>query len=354
MTGDRPRVGFLGAGWIGRNRMAGLASAGIADIVAVADSNGDAAADAANSVGASQALRSLDDLLALSLDGIVIATPSALHAAQSISALDRGRAVFCQKPLGRNAHEVDDVLAAARGGDRLLDVDLSYRYTDGLQKIYGLIREGQLGAVYAADLTFHNAYGPDKPWFYDRSLSGGGCVVDLGVHLVDLALWMMGGRIANVTGRLFSGGAPWTPSLDAVEDFATVRLDFCDGAMAQIACSWRLPAGQEAIIDATFYGTRGAARWHNVRGSFYDFVTERLDGTNTTIIGEPPEDWGPRAIVRWGRSLATHGSFDPSVERVLDVARIIDRIYALHDDDQPSRGRSRSGPRAAVRADRAG
>ena len=248
----------------------------------------------------------------------------------------------------------DRVVARARACDRLLDVDLSYRFTDGLQKIYTLVREGQLGAVYAANLTFHNAYGPDKPWFYARSLSGGGCVVDLGVHLVDLALWMMGGRVANVSSRLFSEGVPWSPSSDRVEDFATARLDFCDGAMAKIACSWRLAAGRDAIIDATFYGTRGAARWYNVRGSFYDFVAERLDGTNRTIISEPPEDWGPRAIVRWGRSLATHASFDPCVERVLDVTRILDRMYSLRDDERPTRERSRSDRRAAGRAGRAG
>ena len=328
----KPRLGFLGAGWIGRNRMAGIAEAGIADMIAVADSVPEAAADAAAAVGARQALTSIDDLLALELDGIAIATPSALHAGQSISALAQRVAVFCQKPLGRNTAEVDAVVAAARASDRLLAVDFSYRFTDGLQKIYSLVNEGALGTIYAADLTFHNAYGPDKPWFYNRELAGGGCVVDLGVHLVDLALWIMGGGVADVTGRLFREGSPWHSSMDGVEDFATVRLDFSSGATAQIACSWRLPAGRDAIIEATFYGTRGAARWRNVNGSFYDFVTERLDGTKTTTISEPPENWGPRAIVHWGRGLSTDGTFDPIVEHVVDVARILDQVYALPDE----------------------
>src|SRR5687768_11386216 len=234
---DRPRVGFLGAGWIGRNRMAGLAAAGVADIIAVADPVGDAAATAAAEVGAPRALGSLDELLELDLDGLVIATPSALHAAQSIASLDRGLAVFCQKPLGRNASEVDEVVKSARNVNRLLGVDFSYRFTDGLQKIRALIQSGAIGSVYAADLTFHNAYGPDKPWFYDRSLSGGGCLVDLGVHLVDLALWMLDRPVATVSGRLFSGGMPWNPAGERVEDFAVMRLDFADGATAQLACS---------------------------------------------------------------------------------------------------------------------
>ena len=348
----RPRVGFLGAGWIGRNRMAGMAAVDIAEMVAVADSVPEAASIAAASIGAHQALSSLDELLALDLDGVAIATPSALHAAQSISALNQGVAVFCQKPLGRNTREAGAVVAAARASNRLLGVDFSYRYTAGLQAIRTLIREGTLGAIYAADLTFHNGYGPDKPWFYDRELAGGGCVVDLGVHLVDLALWMIDSRVACVTSRLFRGGRPWDAAMDGVEDFATMRLDFSDGATANLACSWHLPVGRQALIDATFYGTRGAARWHNVDGSFYDFVTERLDGTNATIIGQPPEDWGPRAIVDWGRALSAGGSFDRSVEHVVDVTRILDRVYGRHEGATP--GRAQSDRRAGGRADRSG
>jgi predicted dehydrogenase len=327
VIGERPRVGFLGAGWIGRNRMAGFAAAGIGDIVCVADSVVETAQAAANDVGAKWALSSLDELLALDLDGIVIATPSALHAAQTAAALDHGLAVFCQKPLGRNVHEVEHVVSSARQVNRLLDVDFSYRFTEGLRKIHDLAASGTLGDLYAADLTFHNAYGPDKAWFYDRALSGGGCLVDLGVHLVDLALWILNGRVVSVTSRLFSKGRPWNPDDSTVEDFALMRLDFASGATTDLACSWRLPAGRDAVIEATFYGTRGAARWRNVNGSFFDFITERLDGTKTTVISEPPDAWGPRAIVRWGERLCNGGQFDADVERVIQVSEILDRAY---------------------------
>ncbi len=106
-------------------------------------------------------------------------------------------AVFCQKPLGRDGIEVRAVLAAARAADRLLGVDLSYRFTAGMVAIRDLVQRGELGAIFAVDLVFHNAYGPDKPWFYDRAELGGGCVIDLGVHLVDLALWVLGGDRAR-------------------------------------------------------------------------------------------------------------------------------------------------------------
>ena len=103
---------------------------------------------------------SLEEMLALKPDGVVIATPSALHAAQCVQAFDAGAAVFCQKPLARTAAEVAAVLDAARRSDRLLGVDLSYRFTAAMQAIRKQVQSGELGRVFAADLIFHNAYGP--------------------------------------------------------------------------------------------------------------------------------------------------------------------------------------------------
>src|SRR5204863_7255527 len=131
-----------------------------------------------------------------------------------------------QKPLGRSGVEVREVVAAARSANRLLAVDLSYRFTEAMQRISSLVRSGELGHIFAVELTFHNAYGPDKPWFYDPKLSGGGCVIDLGIHLVDLALWNLGfPRVTDVTSRLFARGHPVRGRSTEVEDYAEARLD---------------------------------------------------------------------------------------------------------------------------------
>lgn len=161
----RPRVGFLGVGWIGRHRMEAALATGQIEAAGVADPSPEPREAALRLAPDAVAAASIQDLLALDLDGLVIATPSALHAPQSIAALDAGLAVFCQKPLGRDAAEAAAVVEAARRADRLLAVDLSYRFTSGMQAIRRLIRGGELGKVFAADLVFHNAYGPDKPWF---------------------------------------------------------------------------------------------------------------------------------------------------------------------------------------------
>jgi predicted dehydrogenase len=307
--------------------MKGLAAADLAEVVAVADVNVDAAMKAASAIPGTRACSDLDELLSMDLDGVVIATPNALHAGQAIAALDAGAAVFCQKPLGRTAAEVRRILEAAKHADRLLGVDFSYRYTHGLQKIASIIRSRAIGDIYAAELTFHNAYGPDKPWFYDRAQSGGGCVIDLGVHLIDMVLWMFDRPVVGGTARLFSKGVPWDGT-DGVEDFGTIRLDFEGGATAQLSCSWRLAAGRDAIIEAAFYGPYGAVKWRNVGGSFFDFVAERFDGTQATVISEPPDEWGPRALMHWAECLGTAARYNPEIERALDVAVVLDDVYA--------------------------
>jgi predicted dehydrogenase len=126
----KPRVGFLGVGWIGRHRMEAMLATGGIEAVAIADPSPDNAAEAAKLAPRARIVGSLDDLLGQGLDAVVIATPSALHAAQSIRALEAGAAVFCQKPVGRSAAEVQAVVDAARAADRLLGVDLSYRCTE--------------------------------------------------------------------------------------------------------------------------------------------------------------------------------------------------------------------------------
>ncbi|MGB8167920.1 MAG: Gfo/Idh/MocA family oxidoreductase [Chthoniobacteraceae bacterium] len=323
----KPRVGFLGLGWIGHRRLEALVESGTVEVAAFSDPLA-ANVEACAALSRGLVTRSFDEMLALDLDGVVIATPSALHAEQTIAALESGCSVFCQKPLGRNAAEVRRIIECAKAADRLLGVDLSYRHTAGLREIRELIRGGKLGDIFAADLVFHNAYGPQAPWFYDRQLSGGGCVIDLGIHLVDAALWVLDQPVVGVSSRIFAGGRPLSARPDAVEDFATARLDLANGTVIQLACSWRLHAGREAVIEVAFHGTQGGAAMRNVGGSFVDFRAERFSGTNSEVIAEPPDEWGGQAAVAWARQLAVSRGYDPEVERQIEIAVALDAIYA--------------------------
>ncbi len=150
----------------------------------------------------------------------------------------------------------------------------------------------------------------------------------MGIHLVDLALWMLDfPTVENVTSSLYAGGKPLNGRADTVEDYAAASVELGSGATVQLACSWRLQAGREAIIEASFYGTQGGAALRNVKGSFYDFTVERFRGTSSEVLSSPPDEWGGRAAVDWARRLAAGELYDPSIERIIDVAATLDRIY---------------------------
>jgi predicted dehydrogenase len=240
--------------------------------------------------------------------------------------LNAGAAVFCQKPLGRNASEVEAVLAAARAADRLLGVDLSYRQTAAMQAIRERVREGALGDLFAADLVFHNAYGPGAGWFWDPKLSGGGCLIDLGIHLVDLALWLLDfPEVRGASAALYRDGRAAAP--DEVEDYAVGTLDLATGATVRVACSWNLSAGRDAVIEASFYGTRGGAQMRNEGGSFFDFSADLFRGRDSERIASPPDQWGGRAAADWAHRLAAGERFAGTTPGLLESARALDALY---------------------------
>ncbi len=325
----KPRLGFAGIGWIGRSRLDAIAASGHAVVAAVADPVRDAINKIADVHPDVERAATFEDLLELDLDGVVIATPSALHAGQAQAAFARGLAVFCQKPVGRNAAETAAVVAAARRANRLLAVDLSYRETAGMQAIRELIKAGELGEIYAVEAVFHNAYGPDKAWFYDRAAAGGGCLLDLGIHLVDLALWCLDfPTVKEVRGVVRRHDHAPFSAHDGVEDYAAGMFEIAGGTTVQLACSWRVPAGCDARIEVNFFGTRGGASFRNLDGSFYDFVAEhfRPDRSRRVLV-RPPDAWGGRAAVKWAERLARSSEYDRTVEHLTAVAETLDLLY---------------------------
>lgn len=323
-------LGFIGVGWIGRNRMEAILNSTSASATAITEPSEENAREARKSAKKAILKETPEELYSdESLDGIVIATPSALHASQSIEALKAGKAVFCQKPLGRTAEEVRKVVAASKAADKLLAVDLSYRYTKAFKAIYDLIKNGEIGDVYAIDLVFHNAYGPDKEWFYDIKRSGGGCVMDLGIHLIDMALWCLEfPKINEVKSHLFHKGRKLTSFEKQVEDFASVSMTSEKDTLINLECSWHVSAGKDAVIEAKFYGTQGGAAFKNVAGSFYDFTAEKYNGTQTETLVTPPDEWSGRAGVVWAEKMLSNDGFDEiTAEEFIKTAEIIDRIY---------------------------
>jgi predicted dehydrogenase len=330
------RLGFLGLGWIGRQRLDAIASVPGVQIAAIADTDAIRVQAARQQYHDAVAVHGVESLLDCDLDGVIIATPNGVHAQQAIACLSRGLAVFCQKPLATHARDAIRIIEAARRADRLLGVDLCYRYVDGMHELRRRIISGQLGTIAAVDLTFHNAYGPDKSWCLNRELAGGGCLLDLGVHLIDLALWLQGHPETRLLGaqlfkhakRLGVDDLTGDESTgDELEDLA--YADFCqsNGAHMRIACSWHAHTGRDAVIEMRICGSEGGATWRNIEGSFYDFELEVHRGTSREKLGGYPDAWGDRALRAWIDRLAHDRCWDPQAAEYLHTAKLIDAVY---------------------------
>jgi predicted dehydrogenase len=329
VIGSKPKLGFIGVGWIGRNRLEAIAKENIADIKGIHDPHQQIAEQSLEFAPGAILLSAIGEMLSAEVDGIVIATPSALHASQSIDAIEHGKSVFCQKPLGRNATEVRNVVSAAKTHNVLLRVDFSYRFTNGMIALKKVLDSGELGDIYGGSLVFHNAYGPDKSWYFNPALAGGGCLIDLGIHLIDLLVWLFRDPdVQEVNSHLFSKGRLITDIRDEVEDYAAAQFLVNSSIAVQLACSWNLAAGMDALIEVSFYGTNGGVSFKNINGSFYDFVCERYYGTSRQLISEVEDAWGGKAAIAWAEELAKHGNqFNPDAEEYIQAAEILDKIY---------------------------
>jgi predicted dehydrogenase len=315
-------------------RLQALAEAGAAEVAALCEAVPARLAEMGEAHPGAARFESYEDLLEkaaeLKLDGVVIATPNALHAPQTVAALERGLAVFCQKPLALDAAEARRMVEAARVADRLLGVDYSYRFTDGARELKRRLQAGELGRVFSLELVFHNAYGPDKAWAHDPRLAGGGALMDLGVHLIDLACWLLGDPpVTRVKGGVFRQGQRLSGV--SVDDFASAWIDFDSGdqgdAVASLAVSWNAHAGRDCVIRAAVFGTAGGAEFRNVGGSFYDFELERFTGRTGEVIVRESRDWLGRATLDWARRLAACNRFDPEIERSVRVSEVVDEVY---------------------------
>lgn len=329
------RLGLVGAGPASYHFVRALKRSGVAEVVAQYATSGGTASESASPAPDAPACDDLNHVLSSDIDGIIIATPTAEHVAQAEAAIERGIAVFCQRPLGRDALETRRVIDAARSANVLLGVDMTFRPAEAMRVLRSTVQAGELGDIYAVDAIFHNASSPENIWATDPQLSGGGCVMDGGFSMIDLVLWTLGfPRVTNVDSRLFANGERVGSSSTSgggrhavlAENYATALLDLDTGVTVHLACSWNFSTGRNARIELTFYGTEGAGTFYNVDGSFTNFTSELFNGTHRHTLFNRSDDWAGRTVVSWASALARGGRYDPWVEGVADVAAAIDHI----------------------------
>jgi len=245
-------VALVGAGRIARVHAAAYRQVARGRLVACTDPNETAAEDLARDFGLKVA-PDLDALLAdQAVDALIIASPNAVHADQTIAALAAGKHVFCQKPIALTLDDADRVVAAAATSSTILQFGFMLRFTPPIPDLQRRLAAGKLGDPIAAQAAVFG-WEPSNDWFYDPA-QGGGVILDTLVHFADLVLWLFGpaARVHTEGGAYVLDGAHRHRS----PDNATVTVAHTSGAVSSMFVSWTAGHGNFTL---GVYGSAGSA-----------------------------------------------------------------------------------------------
>ncbi len=290
LPGGPVGVGVIGLG-IGRAHLRGYVKSPDARILAVCDINGERTAAAAQEFGAPQVFSDHKEMLKLDgLEAVSVCLPNYLHAAVTLDCLRAGKHVLVEKPLAMNAREGERMVQAAREARRLLMTALNMRFRGDVGVLRRYVEEGELGRIYCAKAGWLRRSGIPRGWFGIHKMSGGGPLIDLGVHILDLAWYLMGRpaplRASGVTyseigvrggGRGGYGKGDGGGAFD-VEDLALALVRFDGGQSIQLEVSWASHIECDRIF-LDLYGTRGGAALEPALRLFTDRHGAHVDMT---------------------------------------------------------------------------
>ena len=277
------RIGMIGAGGISGIHCEGWARLDDCELVAITDIDGGAATGRAEEFNipnvdatAARLLRRKD------IDAVDIVTPNRFHKPYAVSALRAGKHVLCEKPLALTPREVDAMIAAAEKSKKKLMCAQHQRFMDTSRAMKDYITAHPLGEVYYARAWYNRRRSlPTTRGFLLKANSGGGCCIDVGVHVLDLALHLMDNfEPVSVTGvavtKIARQRAAWSEfdwgfydkRLLDVEDFAAGMVRFANGAALTLECSFMLNQKPKAQQRIDLFGTRGGITWPDCE--YYD------------------------------------------------------------------------------------
>ena len=252
------RIALFGCGWIQDFHARGVLEHGD-EIVAVANHREETARAFAKRYAIPRVTTDWEALAAdPEVEAAVVATPNALHAPQAIALLRNGKHVMVEKPMATSVAECDEMIAASREGDAFLMVAHCWRFRDEVRAMRDRIAAGEFGEVVKTHgYGVHARWGPSG-WFTDPLLAGGGALVDMGVHAIDTARFLLGdpapGRVCATIGTRYAEGRY------TVDDDGVVLITWDNGIHSIVESGWWQPhlGGLEA--DTEVYGTTGYAR----------------------------------------------------------------------------------------------
>jgi predicted dehydrogenase len=359
MTHDRNdrdlRVGVVGLGFAGSTHLDAFTNLYGATVVALAGQEPARLEQLGSSRGVPNLYADWQDLVARDdLDIVSIGVPNDLHHPIAMAALQSGKHVFCEKPLATTGDLAAEMVAAAKAADRVLEVAYNHRRRADVAFLGEYLATDPIGDVYHARASWLRRAGIPGlgSWFTSQATAGGGPLIDLGSHVLDIALHLMGEpRVVtasavtyNELGRRGRGGGTKVPALSDgthpfdVEDFASALLRFDTGASLLLQASWASYSKNHEDIEVELLGSSGGARLHVDNYSTDDTLTLYSDVNGAPTVSKPRVHVpaGHHQTVIEGFLAAVQAGADSSAPRytghygeyALHRSRVVDAIYA--------------------------
>lgn len=363
------RVGVIGLGYGGEMALKGYSLLPDVEIVALAGLEEDrlqtlgATYNVPNLYHYHHELLSRDDL-----DAVSVCVPNYLHAPIAIEALKRGLHVLCEKPLARTSREAEAMVDAATEADRVLQVVFNHRVRGDVQVLKRYIDEGKLGKIYYAKAYWMRRRGIPGAgtWFVSKEKAGGGPLIDLGVHALDMALYLLGEpEVLTVSASTYDELAKSGKGIDPkarksgsgnvyeVEDLATAFLRLAGGSTLLLEASWATNSSASDDFGIILYGSDGGAEIQVKNYNWLDTLDIYTDVADVpaTIHPQLYKGDGHITVVREFVDIIKGGNWlQYNGNEGLQRVRVIDACYAsaaqgrevslygasqLDDEDEP-------------------
>ncbi len=317
------KVGVIGLG-MGSSHLEGYSKIPDIKILAISDLKGTLLKERAKKFGVPYAFSDYHKMLQLEeLDAVSIALPNFLHCPVTLEALKAEKHVLIEKPMAMNSPEAEEMIKRAKEKKKILAVSMNHRYTPERQFLKKMIRAGELGEIYYVkgvwirkktfgfDGLIQNAY----TWFVQKEKSGGGVLIDLGVHLLDLSFWFLNNfkpiSVSGVVSSRFKNGD--------VDDFVFALIRMKSGATISLELTWESFVKEEKFFSSLL-GTKGGAETNPLK------IYKEMEGIRAEVIPCLPEINDTIQshfidCIREGREPEVSG------EKGLAVIKVIDAVY---------------------------
>lgn len=313
-------------------------------VAGIADFDEELVESAATKYSIDGKFSSAEEMIAATRPDIVsIVVPNKYHKSLAIHALNSGAHVLCEKPMAMNSSEAEEMIAVAKSADRRLMINFSFRFTAESQALKREVESGVLGEIYFGRTVWHRRRGVPRfgGWFTQKDVAGGGPLIDLGVHRLDLALWLMGypkpvwvmGATYNPIAKRLADEA----GLDyTVEDLAAGFIRFENGATLVVEASWAANIREKELMETRLLGTDAGLVQRNVREG-YEFEAELHMERNGSVYD-----------IRLSNSANARSPMEHFADSILDgtphvatgeeglvVMNLLDALYASADRNEP-------------------